>query len=291
MRFAFIAAEKAHCPLSLLCKVLGVSRSGYYAWRRRGKSRRVQQNEVLAADIVQIHQASRGTYGSPRVHAELRARGRVAGRHRVARLMRKAQLTARPRRRVRPTTDSNHTPPVAPNVLDRSFRVEAPNVAWVTDITYIWTREGWLYLAAILDLFSRRVVGWAMSETIDRKLPLDALDMALRSRRPSRGLLHHSDRGSQYASADYRKVLERRGIQCSMSRRGNCWDNAVAESFFGRLKTELVHQVDFPTRAAAKSALFDYIEVFYNRQRRHSHLGYVSPAEFEKGFTSSAMAA
>jgi putative transposase len=290
MKFAFIAAEKAF-PIDLMCRVLEVSRSGYYAWKKRRPAPRTVESTKLAIEIKVIHDRSRRTYGSPRVHAELRARGQLVGRNRVAKLMRAQGLVAKRRRRFRATTDSKHSMPTAPNTLGRAFKQSAPNAAWVTDITYVPTREGWLYLAVILDLFSRRVVGWAMSDRITRKLTLDALDMALCARRPPRGLLHHSDRGCQYASHDYRRELADRGIDCSMSRKANCWDNAVAESFFATLKTELVHHDDYPSRARARSAIFDYVEVFYNRQRRHSHLGYVSPEEFELRFEEIKRAA
>ncbi len=291
MKFGFIQAEKAQYPVALLCRVLGVSRAGYYAWEGREESARQKANAALAERIRQVHQQSRGNYGSPRVHAELKAQGEHVGRHRVARLMREEGLRARRRRRFVHTTDSKHGLPVAPNVLARDFRPPGPNRVWATDITYVPTREGWLYLAVVMDLFSRRIIGWAMAECIDRHLVLAALDMALKGRRPPEGLLHHSDRGSQYASEDYQRALAARGIRCSMSRKGNCWDNAVVESFFSTLKTELVHRVDFLTRAAAKSALFEFIEVFYNRKRRHSSLGYVSPAEFEQAASQVPQAA
>lgn len=283
MKFAFMAAEKAF-PVELMCRVLGVSRSGFYAWRNRAPARRTLSTARLAAAIKAIFKRSRRNYGSPRVHAELRAQGFFVGLNQVARLMRAMNLVAKRRRRFKATTDSKHTLPTSPNKLARAFDQAGPNAAWVTDITYVATREGWLYLAVILDLFSRRVVGWAMSDRINRQLALDALDMALKHRSPPRGLLHHSDRGSQYASADYQRALEQRGIECSMSRKGNCWDNAVAESFFATLKTELVHGEDFVSRARARSAIFEYLECFYNRERRHSHLGYVSPIEFELRF-------
>lgn len=247
----------------------------------RPKAKRELDDEQLAVAITAIHHRSRGTYGSPRVHAELRAEDHSVSRKRVERLMRELGLQARTRRRHRVTTDSEHSNPVAPNLLARQFAADEPNVAWVTDITYVWTDEGWLYVAAILDLFSRRVVGWAVSERITRELTLEALDMALVHRRPPAGLLHHSDRGCQYASHDYRAALEKRGFVCSMSRKGNCWDNAVAESFFATLKVELVYRSRFATRDAAKRALFEYIETFYNRRRRHSALGYLSPIDFE----------
>lgn len=283
MKFAFIEAEKAHYPVSVLCSVLEVSRSGFYAWRKRPKSSRASKDAVLAEAITKVYASSRGTYGSPRVHAELREQGEVVSRKRVARLMRDQGLVARRKRRFRPaTTDSNHQQPVAENLLNRSFERTSPNQAWVGDITYIPTGEGWLYLAALIDLFSRRVVGWAMSDHIDRQLTLDALEMAVVNRRKVvKDVLHHSDRGSQYASADYRRALADAGLIASMSRKGNCWDNAVAESFFSTLKWELNHRRPFETRSDARRAIFEYIEVFYNRRRRHSSLGYLSPMQFE----------
>jgi putative transposase len=281
VRFAFIAVEKADFPVRLLCRVLDVSRAGFYAWHTRAPSAHTRGDERLGLAIAAIHAESRQRYGSPRVHAELGDRGHRVSRKRVARLMRQRGLAGRRRRRFRATTDSRHAFPVAANVLARQFEQPAPNVAWVTDITYLPTGEGWLYLAAILDLCSRAVVGWAVSARITRALTLEALDMALLRRRPHPGLLHHSDRGSQYASGDYRAALADQGIVCSMSRRGNCWDNAVAESFFATLKVELVHDAAWATRTAARVELFEYIEVFYNGQRRHSSLGYLSPRAFE----------
>lgn len=282
MRFGFIATEKACYPVALMCRVLHVSRAGYYAWRQRPLAARALADQSLTLEVAAIHAASRGRYGSPRVHAELRGRGQRTGRKRVARLMRAAGLRARERRRFRRTTDSNHRMAIRENLLARRFTVPAPNISWATDITYLWTPEGWLYLAVMLDLFSRRVVGWSISERLERGLALDALKMALEDRRPAPGLLHHSDRGSQYASHEYQVVLAEHGIVSSMSRRANCWDNAVAESFFASLKMELVYRSRWRTKAQARSALFEYIEVFYNRRRRHSALGYQSPAEFEK---------
>lgn len=290
MRFAFIAVEKAHFPVRALCRVLEVSRAGFYAWHERAPSPHAQADERLGLEVAAIHAESRTRYGSPRIHAELVDRGHRTSRKRVARLMRHRGLAGRRRRRFRTTTDSRHTFPVAPNVLARQFEQRAPDMAWVTDITYIPTGEGWLYLAVILDLCSRFVVGWAMSERITRELTLDALEMALVRRRPLRGLLHHSDRGSQYASGDYQTVLATEGIVCSMSRRGNCWDNAVAESFFATVKVELVHDAAWATRAAARAELFEYIEVFYNGQRRHSSLGYLSPRAFEQQREHEALA-
>jgi putative transposase len=281
VRFAFIAAEKAY-PVSVLCRTLNVSRAGFYAWRDRSPSPRAQADERLGLEIAAIHAKSRQRYGSPRIHAELAAGRCHTSRKRVARLMRRRGLAARRRRRFQVTTDSRHAFPVAPNVLARQFTCPVPDTTWVTDITYIWTAEGWLYLAVILDLCSRLAVGWAMSERITADLTLTALRMALARRRPPQGLLHHSDRGSQYASGDYRAALAAHGIVCSMSRRGNCWDNAVAESFFATLKVELAHDATWETRAAARAALFEYIEVFYNGLRRHSALGYLSPRAFEQ---------
>jgi len=284
VKFAFISAEKAWAPVSVLCRVLEVTRSGFYAWQSRDPSEQVIDDQKLALEIAAIHKASGETYGSPRVHAELHAKGLEVSRKRVARLMRELGIKSCRKRRFKATTDSGHKLPVADNVLDREFEVVAPDVAWVTDITYVWTDEGWLYLAAILDLFSRRVVGHAMSERIDRALVLQALRDAVGRRLPDAGLLHHSDRGSQYASNDYQDALRDQGVVCSMSRKGNCWDNAVAESFFATLKTECIYSRRFATRAEAREAIFDFIEVFYNRRRLHSTLGYVSPMEFEMKF-------
>ena len=282
MKFACILAEKAHFPVSLMCNCLQVSRSGFYAWLHRPPSQRAQDDARLLPRIRAAHEQSRHTYGSPRVHQALLAEGHRAGRHRVARLMKVAGLKTRQKHRFVRTTDSRHNDPISPNLLARCFSADAPNSAWASDITYIPTAEGWLFLAVVLDLYSRQVVGWAMSETIDTRLTLAALDMALERRGPARGLLHHSDRGTQYASADYQLALRRHGIICSMSRVGDCWDNAVAESFFATLKTELVHGRHYRSRQQAKSEVFEYIEVFYNRQRLHSALGYRTPAAFEE---------
>jgi len=281
MRFAFIAAEKACYPVALMCRVLQVSRSGYYAWCQRPPAPRTLEDQTLALEVAAIYAASHGRYGSPRVHAELRERGQRTARKRVARLMRAASLCAREPRRFRRTTDSGHRMAIKGNLLARRFAVPAPNCGWVTDITYLWTLEGWLYLAVILDLFSRQVVGWALSERLEREVALDALQMALTDRQPPQGLLHHSDRGSQYASHQYQQLLAAHGVLSSMSRKGNCWDNAVAESFFATLKLELVYQNHWRTRTQARSAVFEYIELFYNRQRRHSALGYLCPHQFE----------
>jgi len=236
LRFRFIQTEKAIYPVRVLCRTLAVSCAGFYAWCRRGLSLRAQQDAVLKVEIRAAHAASGKRYGSPRIHADLKAQDQHVGRKRVARLMREESLEGQRKRRFRVTTDSRHSHPVAANELKRNFTTSSPNKIWVTDITYIWTREGWMYLAAILDLFSRRVVGWSIDSHIDRSLALDALAMALKTRRPEPGLLHHSDRGIQYASVEYQSQLQDRGIICSMSRKGDCWDNAVAESFFSTLR-------------------------------------------------------
>ncbi len=291
MRYRFIEVEKASYPIALMCRILQVSRGGYYAWRTRPESARSRSDRTLLVAIRAAHKASRRTYGSPRMQRELLAQGHSVGRHRVARLMRLDGLRGRRRRRFRTTTQSNHAHPVAANQLERQFAVETPNQAWVTDITYVWTLQGWLYLCVILDLYSRRVVGWAMSERINQALTLGALKMALAGRAPKPGLVHHSDRGSQYAAKLYRRLLKARGIECSMSRKGDCWDNAVAESFFATLKVELVYETLFITRAQARQQIFEYIEVFYNRVRRHSYLGYVSPVDYEGDNASDTKAA
>jgi len=282
MRYRFIQAHRNEFRVWLMCRVLEVSRGGFYLWLKRPESQRSVENGRLVEAIRAIHRESRGVYGSPRVHARLRAQSGRYGRNRIARLMREMQIQGKRRRKFPVTTDSDHTLPISGNILDRKFTIGMPNKAWVADITYIATKEGWLYLAGMMDLYSRRIVGWAMGSRISRHLVERALWMAICNRGPKPGLLHHSDRGCQYASHDYRKLLERRGIVCSMSRKGNCWDNAVMESFFGTLKTELVYHREYETRGEARSDIFDYIEVFYNRQRLHSALGYRSPADFEK---------
>jgi putative transposase len=267
-----------------LCLHLEVSPSGYYAWqqRRACPGPRAAQDQALAREIKRIHAQSRQTYGSPRVEDELRKKGRRHGRNRVARLMKEQGLCGRPKARYRvQTTDSNHDQPIAPNRLAEAPKATAPNQLWVADITYIQTGEGWLFLAAILDLYSRKIVGWAMSSRIDTLLVLKALAMALLHRSPPANLLFHSDRGVQYASADYRQALDRAGLIPSMSRRANCYDNATMESFWSTLKLELVYRSTFNTRAQARTQIFDYIETFYNRQRAHSALGYYSPVDFE----------
>ena len=281
MRFAFIDAEKARFPIALMCRVLSVTSSGYYAWVAREPSQRKRDEERLRVNVRAIHERSRQCYGSPRVHRELRRDGHRVSKKRVERVMREEGLRARPKRRFRKTTDSAHSQPVASNSLARCFSVDEPNRVWVGDITYVWTLEGWLYLAVLLDLFSRRVVGWATSTHIDTELVRQALQMALQRRQPDRGLLHHSDRGSQYASDEYQRILREHGVLCSMSRKGDCWDNAVAESFFASLEKELLMDTTLWSRAHANRELADYIEQFYNRDRLHSTIGYVSPIDFE----------
>lgn len=263
---------------------MDVSTSGYYAWRDRLPSERAQANQKLVVKIRDIHAESRQTYGSPRVHAELVARGVPVGKNRVARLMRVEEIRARRKKKRKITTDSQHPYPVAPNLLRRDFQAEAPNEKWLGDITFIPTAEGWLYLAVILDLFSRKIVGWAMDETLESILVERAYQMAVHNRRPADGLLHHSDRGSQYAAGAYQELLTADRMQVSMSGSGNCYDNAPMESFFSTLKCEQVHFQDYNTRVEAKTDIFAYIEGFYNRTRRHSSLGYLSPDEFERRF-------
>ena len=282
MRFRFIEAEKAYYPIRLLCRCLEVSRSGFYAWRERPVSARGKQDARLKVEIAASYSGSRRTYGSPRIIRDLREDGHRVSRKRVARLMRELGLEGRRKRRFRATTDSKHSFPVAPNLLMRDFDVDAPNTAWVGDITQVRTREGWLFLAVILDLYSRKVVGHATSNRPRTELALEALHMAHAARRPKPGLIHHSDRGAQYASHRYRETLDARGIECSMSRRANCWDNAVAESFFGTFKNELIYRRPWLTRKDARDAIGEYIEIFYNRIRRHSTIGYVSPVAFEE---------
>ena len=285
MRFAFIEVHVTQFAVTTMCRVLQVSKAGYYAWVHRSPSARATVDERLVAEIRAVHTTSRRTYGSPRVHAELAAQGRRHGRKRIARIMRAQGIRAKTVRRFRRTTDSRHAHPIAPNTLDRQFAVDqggAPNRVWIGDITYLGTREGWLYLAVVLDLGGRRVIGWAMRHTLEGALTEDALTMALAGRRPGRGVLHHTDRGSQYAAEDYRALLTAHGMECSMSRVGDCWDNAVAESFFATLKRELAADADWHTRDEARTAVFEYIEVWYNRQRRHSSLGYLSPVAYEQ---------
>lgn len=282
MRFSWIHEHRNSWPVEVACEVLEVARSGYYAWRDREPSGREKRRAELVIEIRQAHVESRGTYGSPRIHAELAGRQVKACENTVARIMREEGISSRRKKnyRVR-TTDSNHPHPVAQNVLDRCFDWELPDQAWAGDITYIPTGEGFLYLAGVIDLCSRRIVGWAMADHMRTDLCLDALAMALAGRAPGSGLLHHSDRGSQYACVDYQHLLKSQEMTCSMSRRGDCWDNAVMESFWGTLKTELVHHVKYATRDEARRSIFEWIECWYNRKRRHSAIGYMSPEAFE----------
>ena len=279
--YELVDTEKTAFPVGALCEAVGVSRSAYYAWRSSAPSARELANERILAEIRAIHVENEARYGSPRVVDELRERGHEVGKHRVARLMRENGIFARMRRRFRHTTDSNHKLPVAPNLLEQNFTATAPNHAWVGDITYVWTAEGWSYLAVLLDLYSRRVVGWALRRSLSRELAVSALQHALTCRRPPAGLVHHTDRGSQYASQEYRNLLAAHGVRCSMSAAGNCYDNAVAESFFATLKKELVHGCAFETRSEAYDAISDYIENYYNAKRRHSAAGNQSPIKFE----------
>ena len=283
MRFAFIRKSRDVFPVDLMCQVLQVARSGYYAFSRRTPSAQAQRREQLTESIRKAHHASRQTYGSPRIHHELQGQGVACSENTVAKLMRLSELRSKAQRRfVVKTTDSRHPHPIAENTLDRGFEVERPDTVWAADITYIPTLEGWLYLAVILDLCTRRVVGWATADHLRAELAGSALQMALSHRQPSKGVLHHSDRGVQYASQEYRGLLAEHRIEVSMSRKGNCYDNAVVESFFSTLKRELVHHEKYKTHPEAKQSLFEFIEVFYNRRRRHSTLGYRSPAEFEE---------
>ncbi len=281
MTFRFIDAHRPHWPVTVMCDALGASPAGYYAWRERPVSVAQQRRDSLLVEVRAVHAEAKARYGSPRIHAELQARGRRCCVNTVAELMRKSGLAAKTTRKFRHTTDSNHNWPVAANLLRREFDPDKPNEAWVSDITYIPTREGWLYLAVVEDLYARKVVGWAMAARLSSRLVVEALTMAVQRRLPGAELLAHSDRGSQYASAHYQRLLQAHRITCSMSRRADCWDNAPMESFFATLKKELVHHEDYQTREEAHASIFEYIEIFYNSQRRHSTLGFKSPTEYE----------
>ncbi len=274
-------AQSSAYPVSWMCQKLEVSTSGYYMWRRNEGSAKKKEDLELISHIRAAHSASKKSYGSPRIYRELRSQGLTAGRHRVAHIMRENGICCPKRRSFVKTTNSAHGSPVAPNLLLRDFRADAPNKKWVTDITYISTADGWVYLAAITDLFSRRIVGWALADNMEVGLTLTALNGAIKCRNPPAGLIHHSDRGSQYASKAYQNVLNENGILCSMSGRGECWDNAVAESFFGRLKEELIHKTKWESRAHVMAEVENYIDGFYNSTRRHSTLDYLSPLEYE----------
>jgi len=282
MRYDCIDRRRSQYPVTMMCRVLKVSRSGYYTWRVRPESQRAKTDREVTQAIERLHKASKGVYGSPKITSDLKDEGYRHGRHKVARLMRIAGLKGCPKRRFRVTTQRDPSHPVADNLLDQDFTAEAPNQYWASDITYISTNQGWLYLAVVMDLYSRRIVGWSMSRWINRHLVIDALNMAIGARRPGAELIHHSDRGSQYTSDDFRDELLKHGIDCSMSARGNCYDNAVVESFFGLMKREWVNRVRYRTREEARADVFEYIECFYNRKRRHGYLGNISPVEFEK---------
>ena len=282
MRFQFIDAAKKVYSLSLLCKVMKVSRSGFYSWKTRQKSTRQLERERLVPKVKEISRQTKASYGARRISAELEAQGESCGRVKARSLMKVAGVAAKQKKKFNATTDSTHNLPVAPNLLKRNFEVPEPDRVYCSDITYIWTTEGWLYLAIVLDVFSRQIVGWSMSNRITKKLVIDAFLMAVWRRRPERGLIFHSDRGSQYCSNDFQKKLKNHGMLSSMSRKGDCWDNSVAESFFGSLKTERVFDAVYRTRDDARRDIIDYIEMFYNSNRRHSYLGYLSPKDFEE---------
>jgi putative transposase len=281
-RFRFIDAEKAHFPVSVLCKIVGVSKSGFYAWKGRPPSKRSRQDAALTEKIREAHRRSRETYGYPRVHAELRALGVRCGRRRVARLMREAGLQGCVRGKKRRTTRSDPRTAPAPDLVNRNFAATVPDRLWTADITYVRTHEGFLHLAFVLDVYSRRIVGWAMASHLRTELVVDALEMAVWRRKPKAGLVHHSDRGTQYTALSFGKCLEGAGIVPSMGRTGSALDNAISESFVSTLKCELIHRRSFPTRQAARSAIFEYLEAFYNRRRLHSSLGYLSPESYEE---------
>ena len=288
MRYRFVREHQQQFPIGALCRVMQVASSGYYAWRSRPESPRRRANRALTAQIRAAYSRSRKRYGRRRIHAQLQREGIGCSPNRVGRLMGQEGLQGIGRRKFRATTDSRHSFPVAPNLLARDFTATAPDQIWVSDITYLRTEQGWDYLATVMDLCSRRIVGWAMQSTLERSLTLRALQMAVAQRRPGPGLIHHSDRGSQYACGDYQKALQQRGMLPSMSRKGDCWDNAPGESLFGTLKCELVHHWGQPPRERARREVFDFIEVFYNRQRLHSSLGYLSPADFERQSVAEA---
>lgn len=282
MKYGFIRAHQDQFSVSRMCVVLQVSRNGYYDWRDRPESKRSKENRTALSQIREVHARSREAYGALKTWRELMARGFQWGRHRIAKLRREAGIEAKRKRRFRVTTQSRVGVVAAKNRLKQCFKAKAVNRVWVGDITFVATAEGWLYLAVLIDLYSRRVVGWAMSERIDQQLVLDALNMALLQRRVKPGLIHHTDQGRQYSSAAYLAVLKQHGMIASMSRRGNCYDNAVAESFFSSLKNELIHHNSFRTRGEARTMIFEYVEVFYNRQRRHQSLDYCSPVDYER---------
>jgi len=281
MKYWFIDQHRSSHGVQKMCRVIEASRSGYYRWKKQPQSKRQKENEKILMEIKESHKNSRRTYGSPRVVEDLQAKGMTCGKNRVARLMKVNGIVGKAKKKFKATTDSKHNLPVAENLLKQNFETEKPNTVWTSDITYVWTSEGWLYLAVILDLFSRQVVGWAMSDRLTSDFVVKALYQAIGRRQPASGCILHSDRGIQYASAAFRDVLMAYGFIQSMSRKGNCYDNAVTESFFHTLKTEHVYDYRYETRAEARQSIFEYIEMFYNRQRRHSALGYRSPVSFE----------
>ncbi|MDP7301828.1 MAG: IS3 family transposase [Pirellulaceae bacterium] len=291
MKFRFINAWTGSFPVAWMCRRLGVSRAGYYAWNERPESARTQRDRHLALKVRAFHKASDGVYGSPRIYRDLSGEGEKVSRKRVARLMRENGLSGEPPKRRQRTTDSAHKLPIAENIVARNFNPKTPNQIWASDITYVRTWQGWLFVAVVLDLFSRRVVGWAAAEHMRTELVTDALRMAINERRPGQGLVHHSDRGSQYASGPYQKLLHDHGMTCSMSRKGDCWDNGVVESFFATLKKELIYRNSWPSRLRASTAIDEYIDRFYNSRRRHSTLGFVSPMEYELRASSMRLAA
>lgn len=282
MKYAFILKQQENHSIRFLCHVMEVSPSAYYNWRKRPESERKKKDDELLTLVESSYSGSRGTYGTRRIKKDLERDGEVVSRQRIGRLMAEKNLESKHKKKFRITTSSDPKLPVADNLLDRNFEVAAPDEVYVGDITYIWTQEGWLYLATMIDLFSRAVVGWSLSKRLKAALATDALEMAILRRQPESGLMVHHDRGSQYAGHEYQQMLNRNGFVCSMSRKGNCWDNSVAESFFKTLKQELVNHCRFRSREEAETEIFDYIEVFYNRERRHSNNGYLSPLEFER---------
>lgn len=288
MRFHLIDAQKAELPIEQMCVLLNVSVSGYYAWKHRGPSQRQLDDMVLLAHIRAHFETSNGTYGSPRMHAELREENLTVGRHRIARLMRDNGLKANQKRRFKKTTDSHHGGPVSANLLDQDFSCDGPDQKWGVDISYVWTGEGWLYLAIVLDFYSRRIVGWATSSRLKRDLALRALHRAIAMRQPPPGLIHHSDRGSQYCSDDYRRLVKRAGMISSMSGKGNCYDNAIVETVFKTIKSELIWRTSYQTRWQAEKSIGHYIDGFYNPVRRHSALAYKSPITFEADMVMTA---
>ncbi len=282
MRYRFIELHKKVWPVNLMCRVLLVARSGYYSWLKRPSGVRTSSNRTLDVQIRQVFAEHKQRYGAPRITDELNDRGIACSRNRVARRMKTMGLRGIQAKKFKVTTDSNHNKPVAPDLLEQDFTAVQPNQKWVSDITYVWTDEGWLYLAVVMDLYSRAIVGWAMDKRMTQQLVIDALTMALFRRRFPKGAIIHSDRGSQYCAAAYQRLIKEKGLRCSMGRRANCYDNAAMESFFHTLKVEQVHRQRYRTRAAAKTAVFEYIEVYYNRKRKHSAIGHQIPMMFEQ---------